>query len=39
VLGVTPAATESWRLGLALAARDTIARALELLGVSAPAQM
>jgi arginyl-tRNA synthetase len=39
VLGVTPAETESWRLGLAVAARATIARALELLGVSAPTQM
>ncbi len=39
VLGVEPRATESWRLALSLAARRTIARALDLLGVSAPAQM
>jgi len=39
VLGVTPAATESLRLALSLAARATIARALDLLGVSAPTQM
>jgi arginyl-tRNA synthetase len=39
VLGVEPAATESLRLALSVAARRTIARALELLGVSAPAQM
>jgi arginyl-tRNA synthetase len=39
VLGVEPAATESWRLALSLATRRTIARALELLGVSAPSQM
>jgi arginyl-tRNA synthetase len=39
VLGVEPRATESLRLVLSLAARTTIARALDLLGVSAPAQM
>jgi arginyl-tRNA synthetase len=39
VLGVEPRATESWRLALALAARRTIACALDLLGVSAPTQM
>jgi arginyl-tRNA synthetase len=39
VLGVEPPETESWRLALSLAARRTIARALDLLGVSAPAQM
>jgi arginyl-tRNA synthetase len=39
VLGVEPRETESWRLALSLAARRTIACALDLLGVSAPAQM
>ena len=39
VLGVEPTETESWRLALAVAARRTIARALELLGVSAPTAM
>ena len=39
VLGVEPSATESWRLALSVAARRTIARALELLGVSAPSEM
>jgi arginyl-tRNA synthetase len=39
VLGVEPSATESWRLALSLTARRTIARALELLGVSAPSEM
>ena len=39
VLGVEPTATESLRLALSLAARDAIARALELLGVSAPLSM
>jgi arginyl-tRNA synthetase len=39
VLGVAPRETESLRLALALAARRTIARALDLLGVSAPEQM
>jgi arginyl-tRNA synthetase len=39
VLGVEPPETESWRLALSLATRRTIARALDLLGVGAPAQM
>jgi arginyl-tRNA synthetase len=39
VLGVEPHATESLRLALAEAARRTIARSLELLGVSAPSEM
>lgn len=39
VLGVQPRETESLRLALALAARRTIARALDLLGVGAPEQM
>jgi arginyl-tRNA synthetase len=39
VLGVEPRETESWRLALSLAARRTIACSLDLLGVSAPAQM
>jgi len=39
VLGVEPVGTESLRLALSLAARDTIARSLELLGVSAPTSM
>ena len=39
VLGVEPAATESLRLALSFSAREVIARALWLLGVSAPSQM
>jgi len=39
VLGVEPAATESLRLALSFAAREVIARALWLLGVSAPSHM
>ena len=39
VVGAEPAATESFRLALALAAQRTIATALALLGVSAPDQM
>src|ERR1019366_1050206 len=39
VLGAQPRETESLRLALWLAARRTIACALELLGVSAPTQM
>jgi arginyl-tRNA synthetase len=39
VLGAQPRATESLRLALSVAARQTIARSLDLLGVSAPAQM
>jgi len=39
VLGAQPRETESLRLALSLAARRTIACALELLGVSAPTQM
>jgi arginyl-tRNA synthetase len=39
VVGVEPRETESLRLALSFATRDTIARALELLGVSAPTQM
>jgi len=39
VLGVEPAATESLRLALCFSAREVIARALWLLGVSAPSRM
>jgi arginyl-tRNA synthetase len=39
VLGVEPEATESLRLALSFAAREVIARALWLLGVSAPQSM
>ena len=39
VLGAEHAGVESLRLALALAAQRTIARCLDLLGVSAPAQM
>ena len=39
VVGVQPRETESLRLALSVAARATIARALGLLGVSAPTQM
>jgi arginyl-tRNA synthetase len=39
VLGVEPEATESLRLALSFAAREVIARALFLLGVSAPRSM
>jgi arginyl-tRNA synthetase len=39
VVGVEPAATETLRVGLCLAARQTMATALEVLGVSAPDQM
>jgi arginyl-tRNA synthetase len=39
VLGVEPAAVESERLALCVASRATIARCLDLLGVSAPQEM
>jgi arginyl-tRNA synthetase len=39
IVGVQPRETESLRLALSVAARTTIARALGLLGVSAPTQM
>ncbi|HVS29657.1 MAG TPA: arginine--tRNA ligase [Solirubrobacteraceae bacterium] len=39
VVDPEPAALESFRLSLSVAARDTIARALDLLGVSAPRAM
>jgi arginyl-tRNA synthetase len=39
VLGAEPAAVESERLALCVASRDTIARCLDLLGVSAPQEM
>ena len=39
VLGVEPRATESLRIALCVAAKQTIATALHLLGVSAPDQM
>ncbi|HST54567.1 MAG TPA: arginine--tRNA ligase [Solirubrobacteraceae bacterium] len=39
VLGVEPRALESQRIALSVAAQRTIARALELLGVSAPTEM
>jgi len=39
VVGAEPRPTESWRIALALAAQRTIAAALALLGVRAPAQM
>ena len=39
IVGAEPAETESFRLALAVATRDTIARSLDLLGVSAPQQM
>ena len=39
VVGVEPVQVESFRLGLCVAARRTIARALDLLGVSAPESM
>jgi len=39
VLGVTPEAVESLRVALSAATQTTIARALELLGVSAPDSM
>src|ERR1019366_6244818 len=39
VVGVEPRETEALRLALSVAARATIARALGLLGVSAPTQM
>jgi arginyl-tRNA synthetase len=39
VVGAQPRQTESWRIALALVAQRTIATALDLLGVSAPAQM
>ena len=39
VVGAEPAAVESFRLGLCVASKRTIARALSLLGVSAPDSM
>jgi arginyl-tRNA synthetase len=39
VVGVEPRAVESFRLGLSVASKRTIARALDLLGVSAPETM
>ena len=39
VLGAEPAAVESERLALCVASRSTIARCLDLLGVSAPQEM
>jgi arginyl-tRNA synthetase len=39
VLGATPAAVESFRLALSVAAQQVIARSLALLGVSAPDSM
>jgi arginyl-tRNA synthetase len=39
VVGVQPAELESFRIALAAAAQGTIARALDLLGVSAPEEM
>ena len=39
IVGAQPAETESFRLGLSVASRRTIARALDLLGVDAPDAM
>ncbi|MGH2902581.1 MAG: DALR anticodon-binding domain-containing protein, partial [Solirubrobacteraceae bacterium] len=39
VVGAEPAAIESLRIALSVATQRTIARCLELLGVSAPAEM
>jgi arginyl-tRNA synthetase len=39
VVGATPESTESFRIALSLCAQRTIARALDLLGVSAPDSM
>jgi arginyl-tRNA synthetase len=39
VVGAEPAELESWRIALSLATQRVIARALDLLGVSAPASM
>jgi arginyl-tRNA synthetase len=39
VVGAEPRELESFRLALSLAAQRTLARSLELLGVSAPAHM
>jgi arginyl-tRNA synthetase len=39
IVGAEPASVESSRLALSTTARDTIARCLDLLGVSAPAEM
>jgi arginyl-tRNA synthetase len=39
VVGVEPGELESFRIGLSVAAQRTIARALDLLGVSAPDEM
>jgi arginyl-tRNA synthetase len=39
VVGAEPEALESFRLGLSVASQRTIARALDLLGVSAPESM
>jgi arginyl-tRNA synthetase len=39
VLGAEPESVESWRIGLSVATQRVVARALDLLGVSAPASM
>jgi arginyl-tRNA synthetase len=39
VVGAEPEALESFRIGLSIAAKRTIARSLDLLGVSAPETM
>ena len=39
VVGAEPAELESFRIGLSLATKRTIARSLDLLGVSAPDSM
>jgi len=39
VVGAKPEALESWRIALSVATRRVIARALDLLGVSAPLTM
>ena len=39
VVGATPAVAESFRIALSVAAKQTIATALGLLGVSAPEAM
>ncbi|HEX3872666.1 MAG TPA: DALR anticodon-binding domain-containing protein, partial [Solirubrobacteraceae bacterium] len=39
IVGAEPAQTESFRIGLAVASRRTIGRALDLLGLSAPTEM
>jgi arginyl-tRNA synthetase len=39
VVGAEPAQLESFRIGLSVATQRTIARALDVLGVSAPESM